>query len=118
MAARTTTPKEQTHGTTNTTSEATETSAAASAAGASFDLDALLERVRAAQAAYATFTQEQVDAIFRHAAMAANIARIDLAQAAVEETGMGVLEDKVIKNHFAAEFIFNKYKDTATCGVI
>ncbi|MFP4376766.1 MAG: bifunctional acetaldehyde-CoA/alcohol dehydrogenase [Spirochaetales bacterium] len=84
----------------------------------SFDLDALITKVSSAQASFATFTQEQVDEIFRRAAMAANTARIDLAEAAVEETGMGVLEDKVIKNHFAAEFIFNKYKDTATCGVV
>ena len=90
----------------------------ASVPESSFDLDALLARVSEAQTAYSTFTQEQVDAIFRHAAMAANIARIDLAQAAIDETGMGVLEDKVIKNHFAAEFIFNKYRNTRTCGVI
>ena len=84
----------------------------------SFDLDGLLGAVASAQAAYAGFSQERVDEIFRHAAMAANTARIDLARHAVEETGMGVLEDKVIKNHFAAEYIFNKYKDTPTCGVI
>lgn len=84
----------------------------------SIDLDGLVSRVASAQAAYADFDQERVDEIFRRAAMAANIARIDLARQAVEETGMGVLEDKVIKNHFAAEYIFNKYKDTPTCGAI
>ena len=83
-----------------------------------FDLAGLLERVHSAQRAYAEFPQEKVDEIFRRAAMAANVARIDLAERAVKETGMGVLEDKVIKNHFASEYIFNKYKDTKTCGVI
>ena len=81
-------------------------------------LDEAIARVRAAQRAYACYTQEQVDAIFRAAAMAANRARIPLARLAVEETGMGVLEDKVIKNHYAAEYIYNAYKDTRTCGVI
>ena len=71
-----------------------------------------------AQKKYATYTQEQVDAIFRAAACAADQARIPLAQKAVEETGMGVVEDKVIKNHYAAEYIYNKYRDTKTCGVI
>jgi acetaldehyde dehydrogenase/alcohol dehydrogenase len=66
------------------------------------DLDALVERVKAAQQKYATFSQEQVDRIFRSAALAASDARIPLARMAVEETGMGVLEDKVIKNHFAS----------------
>lgn len=78
----------------------------------------MLARVRAAQKEYATYTQEQVDKIFRAAAMAANLQRIPLAKIAVEETGMGVVEDKVIKNHFAAEYIYNAYKDTKTCGVI
>ena len=84
-------------------------------------VDALATRIkemRAAQAEFATFTQEQVDKIFYAAAMAANKARIPLAQMAVEETGMGIMEDKVIKNHFASEYIYNKYKDLKTCGVI
>ncbi len=82
------------------------------------DLDALVARVKAAQAIYAKYTQEQVDAVFRAAALAAAAARIDLSKFAVEETGMGVMEDKVIKNHFAAEYIYNKYKDEKTCGVL
>ena len=73
---------------------------------------------REAQAQYATYTQAQVDEIFRAAAMAANNARINLAKQAVAETGMGVMEDKVIKNHYASEYIYNAYKDTKTCGVI
>ncbi len=77
-----------------------------------------LKQMRAAQAEFATFTQEQVDKIFYEAAMAANKQRIPLAKMAVEETGMGVVEDKVIKNHYAAEYIYNKYKDMKTCGVI
>ncbi|MDR1410914.1 MAG: bifunctional acetaldehyde-CoA/alcohol dehydrogenase [Spirochaetaceae bacterium] len=77
-----------------------------------------LSEIRKAQAAYAGFTQEQVDRIFFAAAEAANRARIPLAKQAVEETGMGVVEDKVIKNHYAAEYIYNAYKDTKTCGVI
>ena len=81
-------------------------------------LDLLIGRVRAAQLEYATFSQKQVDAIFRAAAMAANAARIPLAIMAASETGMGVAEDKVIKNHFASEFIYNKYKNTRTCGVV
>ena len=75
-------------------------------------------RVRKAQAIFATYTQEQVDAIFFAAASAANRARIPLAKQAVEETGMGVVEDKVIKNHYASEYIYNAYKDVKTCGVI
>ncbi|MDD7669981.1 MAG: bifunctional acetaldehyde-CoA/alcohol dehydrogenase, partial [Ruminococcus sp.] len=71
-----------------------------------------IARVREAQAKYATYTQEQVDAIFKAAAIAANMARIPLAKMAVEETGMGVVEDKVIKNNYAAEYIYNKYKST------
>ncbi|MDO4349362.1 MAG: aldehyde dehydrogenase family protein, partial [Eubacteriales bacterium] len=74
--------------------------------------------VRAAQKEYAGFTQEQVDKIFFAAAMAANKMRIPLAKLAVEETGMGVVEDKVIKNHFASEYIYNAYRNTKTCGVI
>ena len=77
-----------------------------------------LEQVRKAQEEFATFSQEKVDKIFRAAALAANSARIPLAKMAVEETGMGVVEDKVIKNHYAAEYIYNTYKDTKTCGVI
>ena len=82
------------------------------------DLRALIGRMRAAQAEFATFSQEQVDTIFYEAAMAANKARIPLAKMAVEETGMGVVEDKVIKNHYASEYIYNKYRNTQTCGVI
>jgi len=82
------------------------------------ELEALLTRVAKAQAAYAAFPQERVDAIFRAAALAANQARIPLAQHAVAETGMGVVEDKVVKNHFASEFIYNKYRDEKTCGVL
>jgi acetaldehyde dehydrogenase/alcohol dehydrogenase len=82
------------------------------------DLDALTARVKAAQKRFATFTQEQVDHIFRAAALAAADARIPLAQLAFEETGMGVVEDKVIKNHFASEYIYNAYKDETTCGVL
>lgn len=81
-------------------------------------LEAKLAQVRAAQAQYAAYTQEQVDAIFKAAALAANHARIPLAKLAVEETGMGVVEDKVIKNNYAAEHIYNAYKNTKTCGVI
>ena len=84
-------------------------------------VDALHEaiaRVRAAQKVFATYTQEQVDKIFLAAASAADKARISLAKLAVEETGMGVVEDKVIKNHYAAEYIYNAYKETKTCGVI
>lgn len=81
-------------------------------------LEAELAKVRKAQQEFATFSQEQVDKIFFAAAMAANKARIPLAKMAVEETGMGVVEDKIIKNHYAAEYIYNKYKNTKTCGVI
>ncbi len=80
--------------------------------------EAALERVRAAQKKFATYTQEQVDKIFLAAASAANKARIPLAKMAVEETGMGIVEDKITKNHYAAEYIYNAYKDTKTCGVI
>ncbi len=81
-------------------------------------LEAELAKVRSAQAEFALFTQEQVDGIFLAAASAANKARIPLAKMAVRETGMGIVEDKVIKNHYAAEYIYNKYKDVKTCGVI
>ncbi len=77
-----------------------------------------LTELREAQREFATYTQEQVDKIFFAAAMAANKQRISLAKMAVEETGMGIVEDKVIKNHYAAEYIYNAYKDTKTCGVI
>jgi acetaldehyde dehydrogenase / alcohol dehydrogenase len=81
-------------------------------------LEAMIANVKKAQAVYARYSQDQVDAIFRAAAIAANAARITLAKAAVAETGMGIVEDKVIKNHFASEFIYNKYKDARTCGEI
>ncbi|MDR0841269.1 MAG: bifunctional acetaldehyde-CoA/alcohol dehydrogenase [Christensenellaceae bacterium] len=81
-------------------------------------LEATIARVRAAQKLFAHYTQQQVDAIFKAAAMAANRARITLAKMAVEETGMGVAEDKVIKNHYAAEYIYNAYRNTKTCGVL
>ena len=81
-------------------------------------LEAALGRARAAQKIFATYTQEQVDAIFLAAATAANQARIPLAQMAVEETGMGIVEDKVIKNHYASEYIYNQYRDVKTRGVI
>ena len=81
-------------------------------------LEAALSRLKAAQAKFAAYTQEQVDQICLAAAMAANKARIPLAKMAVEETGMGVVEEKVIKNHYASEYIYNAYKDTKTCGVI
>ena len=77
-----------------------------------------MEAMREAQREFATFTQEQVDKIFYEAASAANKMRLPLAKMAVEETGMGVVEDKVIKNNYAAEYIYNAYKDTKTCGVI
>ncbi|MCL2577010.1 MAG: bifunctional acetaldehyde-CoA/alcohol dehydrogenase [Defluviitaleaceae bacterium] len=81
-------------------------------------LKAAIAEVRKAQEIYSTYSQEQVDAIFRAAALAANHQRIPLAKMAVEETGMGVVEDKVIKNHYASEYIYNAYKDTKTCGLI
>lgn len=82
------------------------------------DLDKLLDRVHIAQNQFATFSEEKVDAIFKAAATAANKMRIDLAEMAVEETGMGVLEDKIIKNHFASEYIYNKHKGVKTCGIV
>lgn len=81
-------------------------------------LEQTLASVRAAQQKFATYSQEQVDAIFKAAAIAANKARIPLAKMAVAETGMGVVEDKVTKNHFAAEYIYNTYRNTQTCGVV
>ncbi|MER3382050.1 bifunctional acetaldehyde-CoA/alcohol dehydrogenase [Pectobacterium aroidearum] len=82
------------------------------------ELNALVERVRKAQQEFATYTQEQVDKIFRAAALAASDARIPLAKMAVAESGMGIVEDKVIKNHFASEYIYNAYQDEKTCGVL
>lgn len=81
-------------------------------------LEEMLVRVKAAEKIFSTYTQEQVDKIFLAAASAADRARIPLAKLAVEETGMGVVEDKVIKNNYAAEYIYNAYKNTKTCGVI
>ena len=92
------------------TTEETITTAAA--------LDRLIDKVHIAQNQYATFSEEKVNAIFKAAATAANKMRIDLAETAVAETGMGVVEDKVIKNHFASEYIYNKHKKTKTCGII
>jgi len=77
-----------------------------------------LEQVKEAQRKFATYTQEQVDEIFKCAAMAANQQRIELAKLAVKETGMGIVEDKVIKNHYASEYIYNTYRTTKTCGVV
>lgn len=82
------------------------------------ELEELLRRVKKAQLEYATYNQDQVDEIFRRAAIAANDKRIPLAKLAVEDTGMGIVEDKVIKNHFASEFIYNKYRNEQTCGVL
>ncbi len=97
---------------------ATPSTAVAEGAKSPADLANLVKRVKEAQITYSTFSQEKVDAIFRAAALAANAARIPLARMAVAETRMGIVEDKVVKNHFAAEFIYNKYRDTKTCGVI
>ncbi len=82
------------------------------------DLQKTIEKVRKAQQEFSKYTQEQVDKIFQAAAIAANQSRIPLAKMAVEETGMGIVEDKVIKNHYAAEYVYNKYKDVKTCGVL
>ena len=82
------------------------------------ELSKKMEQLRAAQKKFQTYTQEQVDDIFRAAAMAANNARIELSRIAVKESGMGIIEDKVIKNHFASEYIYNQYKDMKTCGII
>ena len=81
-------------------------------------LEELISSVKEAQRIFSTYSQEQVDKIFTAAALAANKARIPLAKMAVKETGMGIVEDKVIKNHYAAEYIYNAYRDTRTCGVI
>ena len=80
--------------------------------------EAALKRVREAQKKFASYTQEQVDKIFLAAATAANQARIPLAKLAVSETGMGVAEDKGIKNHYASEYIYNAYRDVKTCDVL
>ena len=85
------------------------------------NLDSLKEtiaNVRKAENEFAKFSQEKVDDIFKAAAIAANSVRIPLAKMAVEETGMGVVEDKIIKNHYAAEYIYNKYRNEKTCGVV
>jgi NAD-dependent aldehyde dehydrogenases len=82
------------------------------------ELKQKIEEIHKAQKLFAAYSQEQVDEIFRQAAMAANNSRIELARMAVEETGMGLIEDKVVKNHFASEYIYNKYKDEKTCGVV
>lgn len=82
------------------------------------ELESLVQRVKAAQEQFSTFSQDKIDLIFQKAALAANAERISLAKMAVLETGMGIIEDKVIKNHFASEFIYNKYKHEKTCGVI
>lgn len=82
------------------------------------NLEETIRKARSAQKIYSTFTQQQVDLIFKKAAIAANASRIRLARMAVEETGMGILEDKVIKNHFASEYIYNKYAESLTCGVV
>jgi acetaldehyde dehydrogenase/alcohol dehydrogenase len=82
------------------------------------ELEELIQQVKKAQQQFANYSQEQVDLIFKKAALAANNARIPLAKMAVQETGMGVIEDKVIKNHFASEIIYNKYKQEKTCGII
>jgi len=82
------------------------------------ELDTMVARVKVAQQKFATFSQEKVDTIFRAASLAASAARIQLSKMAAEETGMGIMEDKVIKNHFASEFIYNKYKDEKTCDEI
>ena len=81
-------------------------------------LESAINDIRRAQKEFATFSQEKVDKIFLAAAVAANQARIPLAKLAVEETGMGCVEDKVIKNHYASEYIYNTYKDTQTCGIV
>ena len=81
-------------------------------------LEDALSKVKRAQEEFSKYSQEQVDKIFKAAAIAANQARIPLAKMAVEETGMGVVEDKIIKNHYASEYIYNKYRDEKTCGVV
>ncbi|MBE6366835.1 MAG: bifunctional acetaldehyde-CoA/alcohol dehydrogenase [Lentisphaerae bacterium] len=92
--------------------------AAAEAAAEIQEIDAIVAKAKAAQAIYGNFSQEQVDKIFKAAALAACNQRIMLAQMAVEETAMGVVEDKIIKNHYASEYIYNKFANTKTCGII
>ena len=101
-----------------TTTQADIVEAAVPHIGGVEELDAFIERAARAQEIYADYAQDEVDEVFRRAALAANDARLPLAKRAAEETGMGVMEDKVIKNHFAAEYIYNKYKDEKTCGII
>ena len=81
-------------------------------------LNQLIERAKKAQEVFSKYSQEEVDRIFKAAATAADKARIPLAKMAVEDTGMGVVEDKIIKNHFASEYIYNKHKGAKTCGII
>ena len=81
-------------------------------------LEKTIKQVKKAQTEFAKYSQEQVDKIFQAAAIAANQLRIPLAKMAVQETGMGIVEDKVIKNHYAAEYVYNKYKNEKTCGII
>ena len=82
------------------------------------ELEELLQKVRSAQLEFSTYSQERVDEIFRATALTANTARLSLARMAVDETGMGVFEDKVLKNHYASEYIYNAYKDVKTCGIL
>src|SRR6056297_2348727 len=82
------------------------------------ELDQLIVDVQQAQDEYSQYSQKEVDEIFRRASIAANDKRIDLAKLAVEDTEMGIVEDKVIKNHFSSEYIYNKYRDEKTCGVL
>ena len=82
------------------------------------DIEDEIKQVKSAQRIYSKFTQQQVDHIFEKAAMAACLNRIPLARLSVKETGIGLLEDKVIKNHFASEYIYNHYKNQKTCGVV
>ena len=81
-------------------------------------LEKTIKQVKKAQTEFAKYSQEQVDKIFQAAAIAANQSRIPLAKMAVQETVMGIVEDKVIKNHYAAEYVYNKYKNEKTCGII
>ncbi|GHU32926.1 hypothetical protein FACS1894166_07280 [Bacilli bacterium] len=81
-------------------------------------LDSKIQQIKKAQKIFSTYTQEQVDKIFLAVATAADKVRIPLAKMAVQDTGMGIMEDKVIKNHYACEYIYNAYKHTKTCGVI
>jgi len=82
------------------------------------ELDRVMKLMEADQKKFSTYTQEQVDYIFQEVAREANMSRVQLAQYAVQDTKRGVIEDKVIKNHFASEFVYNKYKNLKTCGVV